>query len=80
MTLLGSVCIILILAILPFVGACAATAPSEEVRIDVLSSMMGGVAYVMTFAMTDIVSKTNPLLQTTYQTPHDSGVRPLVSC
>jgi len=61
--LLGSICLVLVLAALPFVGACAAPAPPEEVETDILTSKAGGAGYVMSFALADIVNNTHPWLR-----------------
>ncbi len=61
--LLGSICLVLVLAVLPFVGACAAPPPPEEFKIDILTSKTGGAGYVMSFALADIINKTHPWLQ-----------------
>jgi len=61
--LLGSICLVLVLAALPFMGACAAPAPKEQVNIDILTSKAGGAGYVMSFALADIINKTHPWLR-----------------
>jgi len=66
LVLLGSICLVLVLAALPFMGACAPkeVAP-EKVQLEMYSNPTGGIAYTMSYALSDLINKNSDMLSAT---------------
>ncbi len=60
--LLVTVFLISILVALPFISSCAPKAPDVN-EVDLLASKMGGLAYIATFGLADIINKNHPWLR-----------------
>jgi len=82
LALAGSICLILILAALPFMAACPAPAPPptppaeeeapthEPVALEIYSNPFGNAGYVLSFALADIINKNSEWLRAvTIETP-----------
>lgn len=72
--LIGSICLILVLAALPFMGACApkevTPPPHEPVTLEIYSNPFGNAGYVLSFALADIINKNSEWLRAvTIETP-----------
>lgn len=63
LTRMGCLCLFFVLLSSPNPGVAAAPASHPEVKINILTSAMGGEGYIMSFALSDIAKKTHPWLR-----------------
>ena len=64
-TLISSVCLILVLASLPFMAACPAPEEEEKVHLEMYSNPTGGIGYTMSYALCDLINKHSDMLSAT---------------